>query len=252
MTIIALQGVRGGVGATAVTAGLAWALQAIGESVLVIDLSFDNIIRLHFNMPFVETTGWARAVIDGTSWHKSALRYMPLLDFLPFGTLSKRELTTIEASAQNNPNFLKDKLLQLTRTNYYRFILLDLPSYNTVLARSGLALSDTIFSILYPDANTQLRLHQQAFRSGTHFLINQYSPHYPLQHDLHVLWQKTLPNLIPVTLHHDEAMAESLANKQPVGEYAPESLAAEEILTFANWCLISLNNKNLTSKKVVQ
>ncbi|MCC9584619.1 cellulose synthase operon protein YhjQ/BcsQ, partial [Enterobacter hormaechei] len=30
----------------------------------------------------------------------------------------------------------------------------------------------------------------------------------------------------------------SLASKQPLGEYRSDSLAAEEILTLANWCLL--------------
>ena len=37
----------------------------------------------------------------------------------------------------------------------------------------------------------------------------------------------------------DEAMAECLAAKQPVGEYRSDALAAEEILTLANWCLLN-------------
>ncbi len=40
-------------------------------------------------------------------------------------------------------------------------------------------------------------------------------------------------------IHRDEAMAECLAAKQPVGEYRSDALAAEEILTLANWCLLN-------------
>ena len=39
-------------------------------------------------------------------------------------------------------------------------------------------------------------------------------------------------------IHRDEGMAECLASKQPLGEYRSDSLAAEEILTLANWCLL--------------
>lgn len=45
MPVIALQGIRGGIGTTSITAALAWALQQLGESVLVIDLSPDNLLR---------------------------------------------------------------------------------------------------------------------------------------------------------------------------------------------------------------
>lgn len=49
MAILGLQGVRGGVGTTSITAALAWSLQLLGESVLVIDASPDNMLRLSFN-----------------------------------------------------------------------------------------------------------------------------------------------------------------------------------------------------------
>lgn len=59
MPVIALQGLRGGMGTTSVTAALAWALQQLGESVLAIDFTPDNLLRLHFNTPFELTRGWA-------------------------------------------------------------------------------------------------------------------------------------------------------------------------------------------------
>ncbi|HAT0787820.1 TPA: cell division protein, partial [Salmonella enterica subsp. enterica serovar Typhimurium] len=49
MAILGLQGVRGGVGTTSLTAALAWALQILGENVLVIDASPDNLLRMSFN-----------------------------------------------------------------------------------------------------------------------------------------------------------------------------------------------------------
>ena len=42
MPVLALQGIRGGTGTTSVTAALAWALQQLGESTLVIDWSPTN------------------------------------------------------------------------------------------------------------------------------------------------------------------------------------------------------------------
>ena len=45
--------------------------------------------------------------------------------------------------------------------------------------------------------------------------------------------------LLPMLIHRDEAMAECLAAKQPVGEFRSDALAAEEILTLANWCLLN-------------
>ncbi len=88
MPVIALQGLRGGMGTTSVTAALAWALQQLGESVLAIDFTPDNLLRLHFNTPFELARGWARAEQDGGGWQEGALRYCENLDFLPFGRLN--------------------------------------------------------------------------------------------------------------------------------------------------------------------
>ena len=87
MAILGLQGIRGGVGATSITAALAWSLQLLGESVLVIDACPDNMLRLSFNDDIDRHSGWARAVIDGQDWRDTALRYTAQIDVLPFGKL---------------------------------------------------------------------------------------------------------------------------------------------------------------------
>ncbi|HDS0658782.1 TPA: AAA family ATPase [Escherichia coli] len=125
MAVLGLQGVRGGVGTTTITAALAWSLQMLGENVLVVDASPDNLLRLSFNVDFTHRQGWARAMLDGQDWRDAGLRYTSQLD------------------------------------------------------------------------------------------------------------------LLPMLIHRDEAMAECLAAKQPVGEYRSDALAAEEILTLANWCLLN-------------
>ena len=48
MAILGLQGVRGGTGTTSITAALAWALQLLGETVLVVDAS-----------PYMDTSRYA-------------------------------------------------------------------------------------------------------------------------------------------------------------------------------------------------
>lgn len=63
MAVLGLQGVRGGVGTTSVTAALAWSLQVLGESVLVIDACSDNLLRMSFNVDFTHANGWGRALL---------------------------------------------------------------------------------------------------------------------------------------------------------------------------------------------
>ncbi|WON77080.1 cellulose biosynthesis protein BcsQ [Serratia sp. UGAL515B_01] len=243
MPVIALQGLRGGIGVTSLTAALAWALQQLGESVLAIDLSPDNLLRLHFNMPFELNRGWARADLDGAKWQQGAMRYGKKLDFLPFGRLSLAEQRQISQQDLNSPGRWQEFLALLCDSGQYRWILLDIPAGNTVLIEQQLALADGVFLLLSPDASCHARLHQQPTPVGCRFLINQFSSSSMLQQDLHQLWLQTLNGVLPFVIHRDEALVEALAIKQPVGEYNPESLAADEILTLANWCLLNLSEE---------
>ena len=99
MAILGLQGVRGGVGTTSVTAALAWSLQLLGESVLVIDACADNLLRMSFNVDFSREEGWARALLDDKDWQDAGMRYTSQLDLLPFGQLSTTEQVDPAGSA---------------------------------------------------------------------------------------------------------------------------------------------------------
>lgn len=244
MPVIALQGIRGGLGTTSVTAALAWSLQQLGESVLAIDLAPDDLLRLHFNTAIGSQRGWARAELDGIDWKNSAMRYCNGLDFLPFGSLDTHEQLTIHQPEHHIVAHWHSLLAQLRSSKQYRWILLDVPVGNTPLIQQQLALADGVFLLLNPDANCHTRLHQQSLPIDCHFLINRYSSASSLQQDLHQLWLQTLKGVLPLVIHHDEAMAEALMVKQPIGEYLPASLAADEILTLANWCLLNLQDRS--------
>ncbi|WNN44435.1 MULTISPECIES: cellulose biosynthesis protein BcsQ [Winslowiella] len=238
MPIIALQGLRGGTGASSVTAALAWAFNQLGEEVLAMDFSSSNQLALHFNAPVGLTRGWMRGALDSDDWQQSALRYLPGLDLVPFGTLSERECETLEAGGID---ILLSWLQHLTdlKTDY-RWLLLDVPAQQNRWSRQILAHADRVISVITADANCHIHLHQRQPGSNTLFLINNFNANSQSQQDLQQLWLSTLDRLIPVVIHRDEAMAEALLVKQPTGEYRPESLAAEEITTLANWLLINL------------
>lgn len=238
MTVVGLQGLQGGVGTTSIIAGLAWSLAKLGERVLAVDLNPDNMLRLHFNMPFESSRGWARAELDGSAWQSSAMRYETNLDFLPFGQLSLAELTHWSQHAATQSDYWLDKLNALKGAGEYQWILLDMPfSY----PENHIALVDAVdthITIITPTMNNHVRLHQQTLPTKSQLLINKLSTSSQLQQDIHLLWQQGLQQLIPLIIHLDEAVAESFADKKSVGEYSEDSLAAGELLTLANWCLI--------------
>ncbi|EOI6417003.1 cellulose biosynthesis protein BcsQ [Yersinia enterocolitica] len=245
MPVLALQGIRGGIGTTSVIAALAWALQQLDESVLVIDFSPDNLLRLHFNMHFEQSRGWVRAEVDGEGWQQGAMRYTEKLDLLPFGQLTQAENEQLSASLQQHPRQWQENLSRLLANASYRWILLDIPAGDSAFTRQALALADQTLILIHADASCHIRLHQQNLPASCYFLLNQFSASSRLQQDLHQLWLQSLNSLLPIFIHRDEAMAEALAAKQPLGEYSAQSLAAEEMMTLANWCLINAAESGL-------
>lgn len=237
MAILGLQGVRGGVGTTSLTAALAWALQILGENVLVIDASPDNLLRMSFNVDFVHQGGWARSLLDGQDWRDAGLRYTSQLDLLPFGQLTVQERENPQAW-QETLGEIGSAIQALKASGRYSWILLDLPYGASPLTGQLVSLCDHTLAIAQVDANCHIRLHQQALPAGAHILINDLRIGSQLQDDLYQAWLQSQRRLLPIVIHRDEAMAECMASKQPLGEYRSDSLAAEEVLTLANWCLL--------------
>ncbi|EAV5585295.1 cellulose biosynthesis protein BcsQ [Salmonella enterica] len=237
MAILGLQGVRGGVGTTSLTAALAWALQILGENVLVIDASPDNLLRMSFNVDFVHQGGWARSLLDGQDWRDAGLRYTSQLDLLPFGQLTAQERENLQAW-QETLGEIGSAIQALKASGRYSWILLDLPYGASPLTGQLVSLYDHTLAIAQVDANCHIRLHQQALPAGAHILINDLRIGSQLQDDLYQVWLQSQRRLLPIVIHRDEAMAECMASKQPLGEYRSDSLAAEEVLTLANWCLL--------------
>lgn len=237
MAILGLQGVRGGVGTTSLTAALAWALQILGENVLVIDASPDNLLRMSFNVDFVHQGGWARSLLDGQDWRDAGLRYTSQLDLLPFEQLTAQERENPQAW-QETLGEIGSAIQALKASGRYSWILLDLPYGASPLTGQLVSLCDHTLAIAQVDANCHIRLHQQALPAGAHILINDLRIGSQLQDDLYQVWLQSQRRLLPIVIHRDEAMAECMASKQPLGEYRSDSLAAEEVLTLANWCLL--------------
>ncbi|MFO6298073.1 cellulose biosynthesis protein BcsQ [Rahnella selenatireducens] len=235
MAVIALQGFRGGTGTTSVTAALAWGLAQLNEKVLVIDFSPENLLRLHFGMPFTQPRGWHSAFNAGEPWQKSAMRYHSHLDFLPYGNIGPESDHEQSGTA---PEFDWIKAItQLKNSGVYDWILIDSPAADPLPAQ---AIADSTLVLLHADSQSHIRLHQRALPANGRYLVNQFVPSSQLQQDILLLWQETLPTMIPVILHRDEAMAESLAAKQPVGEWKGNSKISREINTLANWFLLNL------------
>ncbi|MFQ2485250.1 cellulose synthase operon protein YhjQ/BcsQ [Aeromonas caviae] len=91
--------------------------------------------------------------------------------------------------------------------------------------------------VVNADANCHVRLHRHPWAADERLLVTQFSSQRALQQGLLDLWLAGGLPLLNLHLHRDEAMAEAMAAKLPVGRYAPTSLVAHELAALATWCL---------------
>ncbi|MBB1202158.1 cellulose biosynthesis protein BcsQ [Enterobacteriaceae bacterium 89] len=239
MAILGLQGLRGGVGTTSLTAALGWSLQMLGESVIVVDACPDNMLRFSFNDEISHRDGWARALVDGQDWRNAGMRYTSQLDFLPFGQLSVEERLNVQVLGpllRQAAEIVTE--LQNKTPNPHQWVLIDLPHEVSPWMQPLIEVCQHVITVVNPDANSHIRLHQQVLPKHGHLLINNFRTGSQVQDDLYRVWLQSQHRLCPVIVHRDESLAECLAAKQPLGEYRSDSLAAEEMITLANWCLL--------------
>lgn len=213
MKVIALQGIRGGVGTTAIVAGLAQAAHEQGARVLAVDLCPDNQLGIHLGLPHDDPGGWSRLTQPAREWRGALHRREEGLDLLSHGGGEG-------ASAE-----------WLAGIDGYDLVLLDLP----------LGMAPVIpcrrLLVVNADANCHVRLHRHPWVADERLLVTQFSSQRALQQGLLDLWLAGGLPLLNLHLHRDEAMAEAMAAKLPVGRYAPTSLVAHELAALATWCL---------------
>lgn len=233
MTSLGLVGLRGGCGVSSLVAGLGQALHALGERVLLVDLCPENLLRLHGNLPFADEGGWARSLLDQRLWADSLWQLREGLCLLPYGRLAAAEQGQLERFLLGTPEFWSTRRAELAA--HFDWLLFDMPQRLAGHAAAGPL--DLALRVLEADAACHALL-QGWTGEGESLLLNRFDPTRALQRDLRLLWQQSLGSrLVPQCVHADEALAEALANKLPVGLYAPHSLAAQDLNSLAVWCL---------------
>lgn len=243
MTTLAICGVKGGCGATALTAALAWRREELGRPVLAMDLCEQNLLRLHFGMPWRETDGWRARQLAGDDWTAAAWRAGDNLTLVPHGLAD-------EAGAALPANWLRDELACLDRPEREP-VLLDTPSASSTGRELALAAASHVLAVLPAEpASCALvdSLREELDRRGipdrrVWFALNQFDPARRLDRDVELLLRKRLGDrLAPLPVMRDEAMREAFAAGRPLAVYAPESQAADDIRQLALWLTVRLQD----------
>ncbi|WP_447791617.1 MULTISPECIES: cellulose biosynthesis protein BcsQ [Pseudomonas] len=232
MTSLGLYGLRGGAGSSSLLAALGYALHTLEQRVLLVDMCPENLLRLHFNLAVTQTAGWARALLEGQDWNEQFWSLAPNLSLLPYGRLARADQVRLAQELSLQPGLWARRMSALAE--HFDWILFDLPQRSPW--QDNAVSCQLQIQVIEADAACHVLLQQQE-EGADHLLLNRFDPASQIQRDLMLIWRQHYDaRLLPVTVHNDEAMREALACKQPVGRYAPGSLAAQDVLSLAVWC----------------
>ncbi|PLP88029.1 cellulose synthase operon protein YhjQ [Pseudomonas sp. FFUP_PS_473] len=233
MISLSVRGVRGGVGNSSLLAALGHALHHLGQSVLLVDMCPENLLGLHFNLSVGERGGWARALLDEQNWEDQAWTLQPQLCLLPYGQLDHPEQQQVEHRLSKDPDVWARRQAALAK--HFDWMLFDLPQRLPGHAEVGSCALQ--IQVAEADAACHVLLHRAEALDG-YLLVNRFEPASLLQRDMLLIWRRLFgARMLPLAVHNDEAMREALALQKPLGQHSPASLAAQDVLSLATWCL---------------
>jgi cellulose synthase operon protein YhjQ len=250
---IVVQGVKGGVGATTVSAHLAAALSGLGHQVYVFDFCRQNSLGLYFGLSFNEINGLAVQLSRDEAWQDAIFESYSGVRFFPFGAAFDIDLNAeLERFFLANPKWLTEhcQLLQDKSSDSKPiYCIIDAPRYPNGIADTAIAAADLVMDVLLPDAASyacMIKRHAYDMECGItekndtqrRYLINGYSPTLDLERDICDLLQTEIGEIIlPVAIHQDEHIKESIAQKQNAYEGALASQARRDFTLLATWTL---------------
>ncbi|WP_156993390.1 cellulose synthase operon protein YhjQ/BcsQ [Terriglobus sp. TAA 43] len=228
---LCVMSLSGGVGKTSMVATVGRNLSAMGERVLLADVTSQGLLPYYFGArelrPDVVRT------FSPPPHSKAAPVFMV-----------NYEAERLNGNAEGQAALLEE-IAHHTRGT--QRVLLDLNTSSAWLGRSLAEKQAKILVPITPDMNSVLGIkNMERFFAGTqdaegrpvrpYYVLNQFDASLPLHLDVReVLRQQLGDRLLPVMIRRSPAVAEALAEGMTVMDYAPESPVAEDYMHLAEW-----------------
>ena len=240
MPLVCLTSPKGGVGRTTLAATLAVALHRLGRRVVAIDLDRQNALRLNFELP-EELPGIADGIDGAGEWNDLAVDTPAGIGLIPFGAASAAQVMRVSAHIAQNPGWLGRRLRPLLDQSDL-LVVADMPAGPSAFNAEIDALADLHVLALLADAMSlsllpKLQHGDFAFAAGDRmtlgFVLNQVDPRRQLCRDVLALSRDVLGEALYGMVHQDEAVAEAAACQLTVLDYAPDSVASQDVMAIA-------------------
>jgi cellulose synthase operon protein YhjQ len=241
MPLVCLTSPKGGVGRTTLTATLGVALHRLGWRVVAVDLDRQNALRLNFELP-EEIHGIADEVDSGRDWNELAVETPAGIMLIPYGAVPAAQALRLSAHVAQNPGWLGRQLRPLLDQRDL-LVVADVPAGPSALNIEIDPLADLHLLVLLADAMSlallpKLQHGDYLLAAGDHrpplgYVLNQVDPRRQLCRDVLALSRDVLGEALYGMVHQDEAVAEAAACQLTVLDYAPDSVASQDVLAIA-------------------
>ncbi len=241
MPLVCCSSPKGGVGRTTLAATVGVALHRLGRRVMALDLDRQNALRLNFDLP-EELPGLADEIDSGRDWRELAVETPAGILLVPFGAVAATEALRVHAHVAQHPGWLHQRLAPLLDEPDL-VVIADMPAGPSAFNAEVDPLADLHLVVLLADAMSlallpRLQQGDYLLTSGdlappVGYVLNQVDPRRQLCRDVLALSRDVLGDALYGMVHHDEAVAEAAACQLTVLDYAPDSVASQDIAAIA-------------------
>lgn len=241
MPLLCFTSPKGGVGRTTLAATVGVALHRLGWRVVAVDLDRQNALRLNFELP-EELPGIGADIGGGREWSDLVVETPAGISLIPFGAASAADALRTQSRMAENPGWLRDRLSRLAEPRDVA-VVADMPAGPTAINLELDAIADLHLLVLLADAMSLAllpKLQHGEYLLGADdrmprlgYVLNQVDPRRQLCRDVLALSRDVLGDALYGIVHQDEAVAEAAACQLTVLDYAPDSVACQDIVAIA-------------------
>jgi cellulose synthase operon protein YhjQ len=243
MPLVCFASPKGGVGKTTLTANIGAALQRLGWRVLAVDFDLQNALRHHFELPPGALRGIACEADRERDWAELVINTPSGMRLIPFGAASVAAAMAVTDYAAAHRGWVKDRLAPFLEQDDL-VVVADMPPGPSPYLAELAPIADLALAVMLADAASLLLLPR--IRSGEFFqdpedggsdrvgyVLNQIDQRRLLGRDVVALSEQVLGDDLYGCVHQDEAVAEAVACRLTVLDYAPESAASNDLIAIA-------------------
>ena len=236
--IVVLVSLKGGVGKTTLSAGLASSLRMGGGRTLAIDLDPQNALQFHLGVE-QSVSGIGSADMAGKNWNDRLQHGFDGSLLLPYGVLSDDECHSLTREMAEDRHWLARQLDSMN-LGEQDVVIIDTPTGSTPYLEQALDVADEVIVVTTADAASFITLDQidrvlgasdvRPAYSHCNYVVNQFDASREFSRDMLQVLKRRLGEQLMAVVSLDNTLGEALAYGRNPLAMAEASVACGDVL----------------------